>query len=147
MRYLTAALLLLQLAVTPPPAVDNGVIAGTVVDGDGVLLTGATVLLVVEKGGCPSAVQRTDVNGRFEFSRAQPGLYNLRAEKPGYLTQLFREHETGPHSFGRSIVLTPSGMKSDVEMVLPRAAATVSGTVYGQDGRPLPGGGWVFFED
>src|SRR5262249_6609124 len=103
--------------------------------------------LIIEKGGCPSTVMSTDANGRFEFTRAQPGSYNVRAEKTGYLTRMFREEETGVHTFGRTIVLTPSHLRHDLVVVLPRAAATISGTVYGEDGKPLSGGGWVFFED
>jgi protocatechuate 3,4-dioxygenase beta subunit len=147
MRWHAAALLLLLATAAPRGAVDTGVISGSVVDGDRVPLTGATVYLLIEKGGCPSVVTRTDATGRFEFREAQPGSYRVRAEKTGYLTQMLRQEETGPAGFGRSIVLTPSHLQEDVQVVLPRAAATVSGTVYGEDGKPLPNGGWVFFED
>lgn len=92
-------------------------------------------------------IETTDADGRFAFTHVQPGLYDVRAEKAGYLTQMFREQGTGRHSFGRSIVLTPSHLQDDIKVVLPRASATVSGTVYGEDGHPLPTGGWVFFED
>jgi len=65
----------------------------------------------------------------------------VRAEKAGYLTQMFHEQATGPHSFGQSIVLTPAHLHDEIKVVLPRASATVSGMVYGEDGRPLPTGG------
>ncbi len=147
MRWQTAAVLLWLATVTPRAVIAAGVLSGSVVDDNSVPLTGATVYLLVEKGGCPSVVTTTDANGRFEFTGAQPGSYRVRAEKTGYLTQMLRDKETGSHGFGRSIVLTPSHLREDVEVVLPRAAATVSGTVYGEDGKPLPNGGWVFFED
>jgi len=147
MRWHTAALLFLLTAASPRAAVDTGVISGSVVDDNRVPLPGATVYLLIEKGGCPSVVTTTDATGRFEFSGAQPGSYRVRAEKTGYLTQMLRQEETGPDGFGRSIVLTPSHLRDDVDVVLPRAAATVSGTVYGEDGKPLPSAGFVFFED
>ena len=125
----------------------TGAISGTVVAEDGVALDGATVYLLIEHGGCPSVVETTDADGRFAFRGAQAGTYRLRAEKAGYLTQMYGEQQTGPHGFGRAVILTSVHPRQSVEMVLPRAAGTISGTVYGEDGRPLPTGGYVFFED
>jgi hypothetical protein len=147
MRWYAALLVPLLIPLTSPAAAERGAIMGAVVDADGTPLTGATVYLIIQRGGCPSVIETTDADGRFAFTQVQPGLYNVRAEKAGYLTQMFREQATGPHSFGRSIVLTPSHLQDDIKVVLPRASATVSGVVYGEDGRPLPAGGWVFFED
>jgi hypothetical protein len=147
MRWYATLLVALLITLTSPAAAERGAIMGAVVDPDGTPLTGATVYLIIERGGCPSVIETSDADGRFAFTQVQPGLYNVRAEKAGYITQMFREQATGPHSFGRSIVLTPSHLQEDIKVVLPRASATVSGTVYGEDGHPLPTGGWVFFED
>jgi protocatechuate 3,4-dioxygenase beta subunit len=147
MRWHSAALLCSIAVAVLNAKPDEGSISGSVVDENGVPLAGATVYLIVEHGGCPSGVKTTDANGRFEFGGADPGTYRLRGEKPGYVTQMFRERETGGRGFGQSIVLTPSHPSDDTTVVLPRAAATISGTVYGEDRNPLPDGGWVFFAD
>lgn len=89
MRWYAALLVPLLVTLTSPAAVERGAIMGAVVDADGTPLTGATVYLIIEKGGCPSVIETTDANGRFAFTQVQPGLYNVRAEKAGYLTQMF----------------------------------------------------------
>jgi hypothetical protein len=129
--------LVLLVAIAQLGAADTGTISGAVVDAGGVALGGATVYLIIEHGGCPSVIATTDVDGRFAFRGAQPGTYRLRAEKPGYVTRLV----------GEALILTSAHLRQDVVIALPRAAAPISGTVYGEDGKPLPNGGYVFFED
>lgn len=73
------------LTSAPPPAKAMGSIRGQVVDGvSGAPLAGAALNLKGWSGATPQASAQTDAQGRFEFPRLEPGLYNLAAEHPGY---------------------------------------------------------------
>jgi outer membrane cobalamin receptor len=59
-------------------------IAGTVVDPDGAIVPGATLLLVITGSGAVGAEARTDGKGEFHFDQVVPGRYELRAMAEGF---------------------------------------------------------------
>ncbi|MBP6875536.1 MAG: TonB-dependent receptor [Candidatus Eisenbacteria bacterium] len=61
----------------------TGSIVGAVVDPEGLPLPGATVTLTSEQG---ARTEKTDAQGEFRFLYLVPGLYDLTASLPGYIT-------------------------------------------------------------
>jgi hypothetical protein len=125
--------------------VGGGSISGTVVDSEGIPIAAATVSLIFEIGGCPSTQTGTDANGRFEFPGARPGRYRVEAVRIDYVAQQFGERETGTPGFGATIVLVPSALHREIEIVLDHGSR-VTGHVYDEEGKPLSGG-YVFFDN
>jgi len=93
-----------------------GTIRGTVVDPQGAMVSGASVLVVDESTGVPRAVE-TDAQGRFEAPNLRPGTYRVEVVTPN-----FKKYEqTG-------IVLRAAGTaRADVKLEL--GALTESVTV------------------
>ena len=85
-RFAGACLVLLSLA-TPVAAQDTGTVSGTVVDGSGQVVPGATVTLTNEATG-DSRATTSGAEGAFTFRAVPPGSYTVKIELTG-----FRTHE------------------------------------------------------
>src|SRR5271154_6695723 len=72
----------LMMAGAASATVSLGTLAGTVTDGQGKPLAGATVTMQTSDGRRPHATH-TGPDGRFQFSRFRPGQYDLRAYSSG----------------------------------------------------------------
>jgi Carboxypeptidase regulatory-like domain len=79
-RSISLLLLIAALGITQVgnAKVAIGTMAGTVVDSHGKPVAGATVTMQTSDGSRPYA-RHSDANGRFEFTRFEPGQYDLRA--------------------------------------------------------------------
>jgi Carboxypeptidase regulatory-like domain len=77
-------LLLLVLAIAGAVSASGwlGALAGTVMDAQGKPVAGATVTMQTSDGMNAHATH-TDAEGRFQFTRYQPGQYDLRAYARG----------------------------------------------------------------
>jgi protocatechuate 3,4-dioxygenase beta subunit len=70
-------------------------------------------------------------DGRFAFRRLAPGKYTLTAQKRGYLTRSFNQHE----QFSSSIAVGPGLESNDLLFRLP-PEATLSGVITDEQGDP-----------
>ncbi|HLJ49938.1 MAG TPA: carboxypeptidase regulatory-like domain-containing protein [Bryobacteraceae bacterium] len=82
------------------------------------------------------AVAWTDSNGRFAFGFLQAGRYQLVASKDGYAASLFGRETTS--RLPAVIKLAAGENRVDFVFRLEHPA-TISGTVFDEDGEPLPG--------
>ncbi|MCK4304372.1 MAG: TonB-dependent receptor [Candidatus Eisenbacteria sp.] len=86
-KILLSGLLILVLAswisLARGQEATTGSIAGTVTDPKGGPLGGATVTIISGQG---AKTAMTDADGRFRFPYLTPGLYDLTASHPGYIT-------------------------------------------------------------
>jgi hypothetical protein len=79
--------LMVLLLGSPAPALAQGVgsISGTVTDGSGGVMPGATITLTATAGGVGSGqVSVTNDQGAYQFTRLVPGSYVVRAEMQGF---------------------------------------------------------------
>jgi len=82
------AVMMVALA-RPVSAQGVGSIGGTIADGSGAVLPGATVTLSSPRGTIGSnQVTATDERGTFQFTRLVPGTYTVRAELSGFTSAL-----------------------------------------------------------
>src|SRR5215470_11915832 len=77
---LLLALLCVQYAVAQTV---TGAVSGTVVDGSGNAVAGATVRLINERTN-DARVMTTNESGDFRFSAAMPGIYTIKVEQKGF---------------------------------------------------------------
>lgn len=117
----------------PPP---GGRIAGTVHRaGDGRPLAKAVVVLTSDSGDVSNifATARTDAGGNFEFKDVAAGRYHLRAQRNGYVTQLYGQRGSGP---GTTISLPAGGNigSLDFQMV---PAGVITGNIGDEDGEGI----------
>ncbi len=66
-----------------------GTLSGTVVDSRGAAVAGATITMQTSVGSRAYATH-SDANGKFEFTRFEPGLYDLRAYAKGSFSDWLR---------------------------------------------------------
>lgn len=78
----------------------------------------------------------TDSGGRFAFAGLPAGRYTLKASKGGYLTTTLGAKRSGRQ--GAVLVVAAGERMTDVVFRIPRAA-TITGTVTGPNGDPVPG--------
>ncbi|MEW6320250.1 MAG: TonB-dependent receptor [Acidobacteriota bacterium] len=78
---ITLAALLLSVGTLASAQTQTGTITGTVVDAQGQVLPGVSVVLTGRTG---SSTQFTDGTGVFRFVGLQPGTYTVRAELQGF---------------------------------------------------------------
>ena len=83
-------------------------------------------------------VATTDPSGRFRFADIQPGVYELSAEKTGFLEGHYGEVKPGGE---QTLLRIKAGDRLDDLTVRLFPAATISGRVLDADGDPLSGGG------
>src|SRR5688500_18521984 len=63
----------------------TGSVSGAVIDINGSVIPGATVVLTGDKTAETRTVT-TDSDGRFNFAALQPGTYSLKVERQGFQT-------------------------------------------------------------
>ena len=120
--------------VTPPTAS----VSGRVISADtGAAIAGATVrasILIANPGALPSApIQtKTDAAGQFEVQGLTAGRLNLTATADGYLPATYT-----PRLPSQIPQLQAGQRLTDVTLSLTRAA-TISGLVRDENGRPMP---------
>src|SRR5262245_55046182 len=122
--------------VRPEPK-GTGVISGVVQvdDGQGKPLRRVTMTL----GGDALLTSRTAFtsdDGRFAFTGLPEGTYTIEAFKATYARMQYGARK--PSSAGSSIALIDGQRVTNVVMRLPRWA-TITGTIYDQNGEPAPG--------
>ena len=119
----TSLLIISILAVTPLllSQATTGKITGTVVDDSEAVIPGATVTVTnVDTGEEREAI--TDDSGVFGLPYLRPGVYDLRAEMPGFKTALLTQIEIRVDSHVRRQVTLAVGEVT--EQVTVQAAAT-----------------------
>ena len=117
----------------PPP---GGRIAGTVHRaGDGRPLAKAVVVLTSDNGDVSNvfATTRTDAGGNFEFKDVAAGRYHLRAQRNGYVTQLYGQRSGGP---GKSISLPAGGNVGSLDFQM-MPAGVITGNIGDEDGEGI----------
>ncbi len=85
LRQCAAVWLLFTLAARPAGAQDTGTLSGTVVDGSGQMVPGATVTLANE-ATTDARTTTTSERGVFSFRAVPPGSYTVRVELQGFRT-------------------------------------------------------------
>ena len=110
----------------------TAIVRGRVVDNSGVPIRSAEVRLNATNGR-DNRVTTSDVGGQFEIRDLTPGQWNLRASKPGFVTQ--SASQTSPLDQDRPITIA-NGQRLTTDVVLSRAGA-ISGRVVDAAGDPL----------
>jgi len=95
----------------------------------------ATVSLMGGGPGTSMRSARTDADGQFTIERVQPGVYRLVAEKVGYLQQVYGARSPG--GAGAQLTLSTSQTVTGIDLRLT-PQGVISGTVYDDEGEPLP---------
>jgi protocatechuate 3,4-dioxygenase beta subunit len=145
MRRLTVLILLLTATLAAQtPVRDGGVpiappsgtagLSGVVKDGDNNPLRRA---LVVIRGDM--SLNRTvvaDDLGRFAFTKLPAGRFTITASKPGYPAMSYGAKK--PLRTGPGMMLTEGQQVSGLTLTVPKGAV-LTGTVYDDRGRPMPG--------
>lgn len=91
---------------------------------------------MVMTGPPPSTAAASDAEGKFSFTKLEPGKYMLSAEKAGYVRQ---QYGSRPGQFGpaTSLVLEPGQQIAKIEFrLMPQAV--IMGKVIDEDGEPVP---------
>lgn len=111
-----------------------GVISGIVLNAEtGRPLAKATVTLMLERRSNEGYSVRTDVRGQFLFPEVLPGRYRLRAQRNGFVTQIYGARRGGP---GLTITLAPGQVIGEIEFRLD-PAGIISGRVTDEELDPL----------
>jgi len=118
-------------------------LTGKVMDENGLLVGGAKVSLIgAAPGSILSAV--SDDAGRFVIPAVPPGIYNLRAEKPGYYATVSKELSVGQRAAPLEIVLNHEhALEEKVSVtysspVIDRQKALVAATLTAEEITDLP---------
>jgi len=100
-------------------------ITGTVVDAmSGQPLARTQVSITIDRDRDSARVEITNDSGRFAFEDLTPGKYVLTAQKRGYVTQMYQQHE----SFTTAVVVGPDLESENLRFEL-RPDASISGDV------------------
>src|SRR5438270_13046488 len=89
LAFLFAIILMTALAWAQAP---TGAITGTVADPTGAVVAGATVT-VTNPSTNTQRVAKTNSSGIYDVPALMPGVYNLKAETPGFATQVRNDIE------------------------------------------------------
>ena len=132
-RFLTVAALLC-LAV-PAAAESQGTISGIILNAvSGAPLASATVTLT-QADGAPLRSVTTDRRGRYIFTALSPGLYAVKASRPGFTPGRYGQRAW--NQIGRAIELSPgSGVTAEIRL---HRLGVITGSVVDENGEGLPG--------
>lgn len=78
---------------------------------------------------------RTDSSGRFQFEDVVPGTYRLRAQRNGFITQIYGQRGGGP---GLTIAVNAGDRVEKIEFRLVRFGV-ITGTLLDEDMEPVEG--------
>src|SRR5687768_10131033 len=94
-----------------------GAVAGTVTDGTGAIVPGATVTLVSAATNVQS-VRHSDSKGYFTFVNVRPGTYSLTVELPGFSKAQVKDFTVGVNeTVARNVALTVGNTEETLEVV------------------------------
>jgi protocatechuate 3,4-dioxygenase beta subunit len=79
---------------------------------------------------------QTDVSGRFAVEGIQPGRYNLRISRTGYVTQSYGQESGADDGSGAVLALDP-GRKMDGLLFRMSPWSVIAGRITNEDGEPL----------
>ncbi len=134
LSLLVAACALAQTTVQP---LDKCRIDGVATAaGTGTPLAGVEILVFEESGKKAPLDTQTDSEGHFAIDELSPGRYLLKAERSGYVSQIYTERGKGRQ--GMVLVLHPGQVLTGINFRMV-ATGVVSGHILGDDGEPLPG--------
>jgi hypothetical protein len=103
LRHLCALMAIVLGSVAPATAQGVGSISGTITDGSGGVMPGATITLTAAAGGVGSGqVAVTNEQGAYQFTRLVPGSYVVRAEMQGFRTAEQRDIEVNSDRVARA---------------------------------------------
>ena len=122
-----------------PPPRDRAAIGGHIVAADGRAVSGAQVVLIPT--GRTDVVARyaiTDATGAYRFVLPQEtgGTFRIGALRRGYLRMAFGQRS--PTDPGDEIAVGIGEVRDDIDIMLPRPA-TISGTLFDENGDPIEG--------
>jgi len=121
-------------ATTPTGAA--GEISGQVLRADtGRPLPKAVVTLTPEGRPSETTSVRTETTGTFHFSEVAPGRYRLRAERSGYVRQVYGQRAAGPGT----VVTLGAGQRLEAVEFRLEPAGVISGSVTDEDSEPAEG--------
>jgi hypothetical protein len=129
MNFLASIAVVFVLAITAF-AQDRGAITGRVVDERGKGISGATVRAMTG-GGAEAATATTGAKGEFRVEVA-PGEYRLEFEAAGRASASLRD-------FVRAEPGRATKVRQKVELPVLETGSLIRGSVFGEDGRSLPG--------
>jgi hypothetical protein len=111
-----------------------GQISGRVVRADSLQpLAKAVVTLWPVEQPSETLSTRTDSSGNFAFREVPIGTYRLRAQRRGFVTQLYGQRGSGP---GLTVPVAAGEHKAGVDFVL-MPAGVITGTIYDEDYEPV----------
>lgn len=118
----------------PASSVTAGRISGRVVRADNRQpLAKAVVTLWLAEQPRETLSTRTDSNGNYQFPEVPPGTYRLRAQRRGFVAQLYGQRGSGP---GLTVPLAAGEDKTGVDFTLT-PAGVITGTIYDEDFEPV----------
>jgi hypothetical protein len=121
-------------AAIPAPPTGTALMSGIVRDEDDKPVRRATVTITGDMR--LERMTISDDAGRFSFERLPAGRYTVTAEKAGYPSMSYGAKR--PFRTGSGLTVGDGQALNDVVLRLPRGAV-LTGTVFDDKGRPLPG--------
>ena len=131
---LVAVWILASLIWLPAQEPATAVIAGRVIDEKNQPVRRAEVTATGDNRVTRAVT--TDADGKFELVGLPPARYTVTAAKAGYPPMSYGT--TRPYRTGRGVLLAAGARADDVVIHLSRGAAMM-GTVYDEQGAPMPG--------
>ena len=106
-----SALLVSVLLVSSPLSGQSGnaTVSGTVADATGAVVPGVTVTATNNATGVVTTVQSNDA-GVYNFASLQPGTYDIKAELPGFRTEIAKTFQLGGAQQARLHSADPSNV-------------------------------------
>jgi len=117
--------LLAALSVAPQASARGVAVAGVVQDQTGAVLPGAHVALVSTADGSAQAIV-SDGSGVFRFDRVAPGTYDIRAEFPGFKTNVQRVRVGARAPSPAKIVMQIEGVTQEISVTTGGAQTSAS---------------------
>lgn len=115
-------------------AVTTGRISGHVLRADTAQPLGKAVVTIWSaEQPRETLATRTDSSGNFDFRELAPGTYRLRAQRRGFVTQVYGQRGSGP---GIAVRVGAGEHKSGVNFALT-PAGVITGTIFDEDYEPV----------
>jgi len=142
-RFLTT-ILAISFLITPVfGQTSNATLGGTVTDGTGAVVPGATITAVNTQTGIVTTVLSNEV-GAYQFANLQTGTYRVSAQLTGFRTQTYNEVELGIAQVRLNFTLDIGAVTQQVELrvavdsLLATSSSSVGSVLPEQKVRDLP---------